>query len=299
MSVRYASGVLTQFANNLALVTNAASHDGLLTPSAYRWTLDKEPDSAMDGKYFLAVQRGTPHERKWGTGENIQAAIVTVQLSYFRGGGDLGGGDRQSVMRDAADDCQRVSDVCENPENYNSDTSGIREIRYQGFQKVFDGKHAEIWEVTFWVQWRSDLAVLPVYEATATGGGIAVMTITGEWTSTSTTGADEEVVGAPLTIDFDDFTFSTVKLRLLGFAKVSSGAATYRLRMGGTLNGIDGTEVASMSTGDTTYDLTTGVGTAFTRPSGQAQFQVTITGDTVAATSYLQGISIAVLDGAS
>ncbi len=162
MSVRLPSGILAQFATNIELITNASTNTGGFTSSGYRYMPEKEPESGMDGKYFISVQRITGREPKWGTGENLIDSVVTVQTSYYRGGGDAGEGDRQSVMRNAADDCQIIGDVLENPANYNSDVTGIRHINCTGSLKIHDLKHAEVWETTFEVQHRSDLATSPV-----------------------------------------------------------------------------------------------------------------------------------------
>jgi hypothetical protein len=91
-------------------------------------------------------------------------------------------------MRNAADDCQRIADVCENPDNYNSDTTGIRQVIYQGARKVHDLKHAEVWEARFFVQWISDLATSPVYaveQCVITVADIAALSATSVLTYTN------------------------------------------------------------------------------------------------------------------
>ncbi len=297
MGVRYLSTILGQFATNVEAVSTASSQDGTLTASGYRYTLDKEPDSGMDGKYFLSVTDVTPRERYWGTGEYITDGHVVVQLSYFRGGGDAGGGDRQTVMRHAADDCQQIADICENPENYNSSVTGLRQVLYQGSTKVHDLSKAEVWEVRFFVQWLSDIANVTVSASGGEGGGVGLMHMSGEYTATSAVGDDEGIIGDPVIVNFDDFTFETVKIRLTGYSKVSAGTGTFRIRMGGTIGAADGTEVASFTDTGTSYNDNDGVGAAIALPSGDQLLQVTLANGTTAQSAWLKGITIAISDG--
>lgn len=170
MSVFYlGANVIAQFATNVELVTNPDTGAKIFTASAYRFRLDKEPDSGPTALYFIDLDHSEPHLRQWGSGEQKTNSIIVVSVMYARPGGSLGGGDRLSVMRNAHDDLQRMSDVVENPANYNSSVSGIREIRYQGTRRVADLGKSEIWEVRFWCQWQSDLATTPVVDLTAAG----------------------------------------------------------------------------------------------------------------------------------
>ncbi len=300
MSVRLPSGVLAQFATNIELITNASTNTGGFTASGYRYMPEKEPESGMDGKYFISVQRITGREPKWGTGENLIDSVVTVQTSYYRGGGDMGGGDRQTVMRNAADDCQIIGDVLENPENYNSDVTGIRHINCTGSLKVHDLPHAEVWETTFEVQHRTDLDTGTVVTGTtSTGDGVSVVHISGEYTGTSVAGGDENIVGDPVVVNFDDFTWDTVQFRLTGYTKVSAGTGTFRVRIGGTIGTSGGTVVASMTETGTSYAANDGTGTAVTLPSGDQLLQVTLSNGTAGADTYIKGISIAMSDGAA
>jgi hypothetical protein len=166
LSVFLPSNVLAQFAANVELVVNASPDSGKFTRSAYRLTLDEEPDSAPDGLYFLDMPSIQPHLRRWGDGSQITDSTVTVRLRYRRPGGALHDGDRQGVLRNAADDCDRLADVCENPSNYGSSTSGIRIVTFQGASRVSDKGLGEIWEVRFACQWESDLATSPVLDMT-------------------------------------------------------------------------------------------------------------------------------------
>lgn len=156
MSTFLPAVVLAQFHTNLALVTGASSLSGTLTPSSYRFPLSEEPDSALDGRYFVDVASVEPHMRVYGTGENITAAQVIVNVAYHRGGGDFAAGDRDATLRHAGDDAMIIGDVCDLPANYNASVSGIREVRYEGSRRVLDMPRGEIWENRFWAQWRTD-----------------------------------------------------------------------------------------------------------------------------------------------
>lgn len=167
MSVFYlGANVIAQFATNVELVTNPDTGAAIFTPSAYRFSLDKEPDSGPAALYFIDLVESLPHLRQWGSGEQKTNTTIAVQVAYYRGGGNLHGGDRLSVMRNAHDDLQRMSDVVENPENYNSSVTGIREIRYQGTRRIAALGKSDIWEARFWCQWQSDLATTPVVDLT-------------------------------------------------------------------------------------------------------------------------------------
>ncbi len=166
MSVFLPSDVLGQFATNVELVTNASGPAGAFTRSAYRFTLDKEPDSAPHGLYFLDMPSVGPRETRWGDGSNITNSAVTVRLLYNRPGGALHDGDRQGVLRNAASDCIKLGDVCENPSNYGSSTSGIRVVIFQGASRVQDKPLGEIWEAKFSCQWQSDMDTTTVVDLT-------------------------------------------------------------------------------------------------------------------------------------
>lgn len=157
MSAYLPAAVLATFHTNLALITSARSLDGALRPSGYRFELSKEPDSGLDGRYFVDVASVEPMARLYGTRENIVAAEVTVNVAYHRGGGDAGLEDRESTARHAGDDGMRIADVLDLPGNYFATTSGIREIRWQGSRRTLDMARGEIWEHRFWTQWRSDV----------------------------------------------------------------------------------------------------------------------------------------------
>jgi hypothetical protein len=156
VAARYPSDVLTQVATRIAAITSETPNGGFKR-SGYRFKLDKDPVSGTDGTFFVDMATMDPLRRDWGAAENRTWSDITVQVSYHRGGGDLNEGDRQSVLRNAADDCQRIADVLEHPDFYAAPTSGISEVRFAGFSRVADLPRAEIWEVRFRMMWRSDM----------------------------------------------------------------------------------------------------------------------------------------------
>jgi hypothetical protein len=195
MAFQFASLVLAQFAANLELVTSDAS-DETFKASGYRLALGKEPDSAVDGVYFIDITSIPKVAPTFGNTETIFEATIAVELGYYRGGGDLDEGDRQSVMRNAASDAQRVADVLSNPAYYAGSVTGIREVRFIGAERIIDKHRAEVWAVRFWVQWRSDLV-------TAIGGPAAIFVppdTTAFWASYSPAQPGDWATSPPITI---------------------------------------------------------------------------------------------------
>jgi hypothetical protein len=155
MSQELATDVIALFQTRVDAITSESPASGFQV-SPYRLTLEKESDGAVDGMYFVRVDAIRPHARSYGNQENIWEADVTIEVGYYRGGGDMAGGDRQSVMRNAADDAMRIADMVETPVNYDGSNTGVREIRFLGAELFQQTAHKEVWAVRFWVQWRSD-----------------------------------------------------------------------------------------------------------------------------------------------
>lgn len=157
MATQPASTVIAHFATRIDTITSESVAAGFVR-SGYRLTLGEEPDSAIDGLYFVDVDSIGPPGPHFGTAESIFTLLqVLVEVGYYRGGGDLGPGDRQSVLRNAADDMQRLADVLPHPDYYSGETTGIRRIIFQGANRVIDKPRAEVWQARFLVEWRSDL----------------------------------------------------------------------------------------------------------------------------------------------
>lgn len=156
MATRRPSDVLAHFATRIGAITTETPDSGFQV-SAYRFSPSEEPDSAIDGLFFVDMPEIEKQAPTYGNAETIWNATVTVDVGYFRGGGDLDGGDRQSTLRNAADDMCRIGDVVADPSNYSGSTTGIRQIMFQSARRVVDAKAKEIWRATFFVQWQSDL----------------------------------------------------------------------------------------------------------------------------------------------
>lgn len=298
MSVQLTGPLFDHFDASVAAITTEEVNvaGGGFKPSGYRMTPDTEPDAGLDGLYYLDLNPVAPKGRSWGTGENIWAGTMTVQLGFFRGGGDLGGavvgGDRRSVAVRANNDCMRVSDACENPDRY-LPAAAIREVRYLGHGRSFTGKKTEVWTVRFSVEWRSDLVndASTVTSTPSSGSSAEMMTIAGEYGSTDTVG-EEDVVGQPVFVDFDDVTWANVVARLMGAARVTGGTGTFSLRMGGTLGAANGSVVATGTTTSSSYAPVNFTGSPFVNPTGVQLLQVTFNNGTVGQTSWIKGISI-------
>lgn len=155
MATRNASDVLALFHTRIDTITTETPDSGL-TRSGYRLTLGQEPDGPADGLYFVDIESILPEARTFGRQENIWAMNVNVEVGYFMGGGDMDGGDRQTLARNAANDIMRLADVLTAPTGYDGSNTGVREIRFQSGGKVIDAPHKQVWRAQFWVQWQSD-----------------------------------------------------------------------------------------------------------------------------------------------
>lgn len=156
MSAQYASTVLALFDTRIATITSETP-DGGFVKSAYRFDLEKEPDSAIDGLYYVDVMQIDPQNPQFGATETGWDAMIAVKVGYFRGGGDMDGGDRQTVTRAAADDMQKLADVLGNTAYYDGANTGVRRIIFRGAQRVQQTAAKDIWEARFFVNWRGSV----------------------------------------------------------------------------------------------------------------------------------------------
>lgn len=161
MTQQLATPIYTHLHGKVEAITTLSQGAGrALRRSSYRLQLAEEPDSAAgNGLYFVRAGAPRRHLAAFGTGENLWVADWYIQLVYFRGGGDLGSGDRLSVEENAMDDGMRLADRIENPnnDNYNSGTTGIEVITYAGIELVAEMKHRNVYETHFLIRWRSDV----------------------------------------------------------------------------------------------------------------------------------------------
>jgi hypothetical protein len=136
--------------------TVAVPHTQAFSESAYRFLLQEEPRGALSGLFRLESETGLPHGPYWGGGVQIWESIVAIEIGFAIGGGDMGDGDRQSIMRTAADSVCRIADQLEHPEELEIEATGVREVRFQGADRVDISPTIEIWRLRFWVQWIGD-----------------------------------------------------------------------------------------------------------------------------------------------
>lgn len=157
MAERKPSDVLRHFATRMDAITGETVFGGF-RQSPYRLELVQEPDEGCNGMYYVDMPSIGEDSPYFGVTERIHnSGTVVVQVAYFRGGGDAGSGDRQSVTRNAADDMQRISDMITNPSSYDGANTGIRNIRGLGAARVAQTAGKDLWECRFAVQWQSDL----------------------------------------------------------------------------------------------------------------------------------------------
>jgi hypothetical protein len=111
----------------------------------------------------------------------------------------------------------------------------------------------------------------------------------------ATLGATEDVLGN-WAIDFDLLDPNIVNLAVTfsAFTKQSAGTGAYRIRLGGTYNTNDGTDLVDLLTGHAAYgntpDSTTGP--AFARPVGVQLVKLTGARSAAGGTASIQGIEV-------
>lgn len=128
--------------------------------SSYRFRFDREPEGGRDGMFRVEVPSVDPVRADWATGQRVwNLGTLSVQLAYFRGGGDAGGGDRKSVGKRALDDIDIVISTLQDPDGYVAATTKIRAVRFNSFAKASDLPRSEIWEVKFDVEFESEAAL--------------------------------------------------------------------------------------------------------------------------------------------
>lgn len=123
-----------------------------------RFELDREPEGGRDRTYNITVGHVVPVRSDFATGQQVRSmSTLNVQLAYFRGGGDAGGGDRKSINRQALDDMFALVALAQDPEGYDPTNTGIRRVRFLGYQRLADLPRSEIWQVSFDVEWEAEL----------------------------------------------------------------------------------------------------------------------------------------------
>lgn len=120
-----------------------------------RHAFEDEPEGGSDGTFRVEETTATTLTEMFGISQMFRVSALAVQLRYFRGGGDMGGGSRKNVVMRALDDMLAIADACEDDRTYDSETTGIRVVRFQGFSRTADLERSEIWSARFDVEWES------------------------------------------------------------------------------------------------------------------------------------------------
>jgi hypothetical protein len=129
----------------------------------------------------------------------------------------------------------------------------------------------------------------------AGGGGVFALD---DPSCQSVTGTAEDLV-YETSADLSVLTPAEMSAMLVGIAKVSTGQATFNLRLGGTPGQVDGTVIASMTTSSTSF--TTIEGTAQHVANSHSRQILKITGlcNTANAVAYLYGKSVQLVPSVS
>ena len=158
----FPSAILGRFETVVADMLDSETSRPRFRLSPSRFTFEKEPEGGRDGTFRVELSDLTGLRPLHGIGDAIRmASDLAVQVAYFRGGGDLGGGDRKSLNRRALDDMLDIADACESDTTYDSENTGIRVVRFLGFERLMDLERAEIWQARFGVEWESPIVVYP------------------------------------------------------------------------------------------------------------------------------------------
>lgn len=121
-----------------------------------RYPIEHTAEAGGDGRFLVRTREADGLFAFHGHPDNRRQLLVTILVGYFRGGGDAGGdagGDRLAVCKRALADCVRLADACESPLNYQPETTGIRRVLLEGFQRVADLARSEVWETRLIAEW--------------------------------------------------------------------------------------------------------------------------------------------------
>lgn len=132
----------------------AATVEGL-RQSLGRIAVAEEGDTSIHRRFYVDSLGTTPAVRSWGAGVHASRLEVSVEVG-FRVDGGATRGSKDVIARLAADTCQSVADVVEDPTaNYDRQVTGIRTIEYKGAQALVRNAQREVWSVRFSIVWES------------------------------------------------------------------------------------------------------------------------------------------------
>lgn len=159
VDLHFGDGVIDYVVERVGMIRDASTTDKKFTESLYRVAISEEPDSAIDGKFYVDLRAVRPKAggRHFGTGISTFIGEFVIEVGFRRSGGHKTG-DGKTIARRAAADCQKIADVVEDPSsNYNSAKTGIRTITFaqQGAARVVSQPGREVWAVRFTAEWDS------------------------------------------------------------------------------------------------------------------------------------------------
>jgi hypothetical protein len=127
------------------------------------------------------------------------------------------------------------------------------------------------------------------------GGGAAVLRAEWDDELVSSGGGEEDVADTkPRYENFDRLSGASITCALMCTAKVTAGEGTVRVRVGGTLGGVDGTVAAAGTVTAEAYPDAgqTFTGESFARPSGRTLVQVTLEHADEGERVYVMGAAV-------
>jgi len=137
------------------IISNART---VLVAAGYRAADDRFPlEDQSDAGRDRLFQVGAPDAKevfpRLGVSDSIRRATLLVKTSYFRGGGDAGGGDRVSINARASDDMLAMARALENEAGYDPQNTGIQRRLFGGFRELVDARRTSTWELRMDVDW--------------------------------------------------------------------------------------------------------------------------------------------------
>jgi hypothetical protein len=118
-----------------------------------RLPIEEQSDAGRDRLFQVVAPEAIEVFPRLGVSDNIRRATLVVKTSYFRGGGDAGGGDRAAINARAADDMLAMARALEDEAGYDSQNTGIQRRLFGGFRESVDARRTSTWELRMNVDW--------------------------------------------------------------------------------------------------------------------------------------------------
>ena len=122
----------------------------------YRHPIERLPEQANHRHFQVVATPIVEALERHGVLNDVRRAEVRVRVFYFAGGGDAGGGDRQSINALGFEDTILIGKYLENPLRYDAQNTGIQ-CRY-GFrnEQTFEGDRSAVWDCVVTCQWEEN-----------------------------------------------------------------------------------------------------------------------------------------------